>query len=208
MVFIPCWPQPGLVPRNSERSAKLEAIAFKGYSVNLNSAFKSQQWVAFLQEQGIRWAEDSTEWQGNLPSQVSTSWNDYSEVDLILAVREDTNDGYENKPASKLVNAWMAGAPALLGPEYAYREMRRSELDYIEVSTVDEAIEAVERLKSRPDLYLEMIENGKERAGEFTREKLTERWASLLFEELPRLASSPTFQFKKRLPTRLKALMG
>ena len=38
------------------------------------------------------------------------------------------------KPPSKLFNSWLAGVPAVLGHESAYRAERRSDLDYIEVS--------------------------------------------------------------------------
>ena len=73
-------------------------------------------------------------------------YSDYREVDVILAVRPGTRYDIDLKPATKLYNAWMAGCPALLSTESAYREVRRSEYDYEEVDTADEAIEAVRRL--------------------------------------------------------------
>src|SRR5436309_1927650 len=81
---------------------------------------------------------------------------------LVLAVRPEGRS--TNKPASKLVNAWLAGVPALLGPEIAYRELRRSELDYCEVSSLAEAQAAVDRLLGDPGLYNAMVENGRARA--------------------------------------------
>jgi hypothetical protein len=47
-------------------------------------------------------------------------WHDYSTDDLVLAVRDLTEKDALVKPASKLVNAWIAGVPALLGPEPAF----------------------------------------------------------------------------------------
>jgi len=43
-----------------------------------------------------------------------------------------------------------AGCPALLGPEAGYREQRRSELDYLEVCTMEDALAALKRLKNDP----------------------------------------------------------
>ena len=206
VIFIPCWPQPGLIPRNAERGTKVSRIAFKGYASSLNAMFRSEQWLEYLRGSGIAWVEDVADWQGNRPGEMRIAWNDYSEVDLVIAVREDEKARYENKPASKLVNAWMAGVPALLGAEYAYWELRRSELDYAEVDSVEAAIAAVEQLRSDPERYRDMVENGKQRAMDFRPERLVERWAALLFEELPRLASSPAFKMRKRLPLRVKAL--
>ena len=89
-----------------------------------------------------------------------TQWNDYSEIDVIVAIRPNTSSQYPNKPASKLVNAWRAGIPAILGPEIAYREVRKSELDYIEAKNRYEVARAIRRLKDSPELYAGMVENG------------------------------------------------
>ena len=40
-------------------------------------------------------------------------WFDYSQVDLVLAHRIEAATMLRHKPASKLINAWLAGAPAL-----------------------------------------------------------------------------------------------
>ena len=44
---------------------------------------------------------------------------------------------------SKLINAWLAGCPGILGPESAFQQLRESELDYIEARTVDDIVNAV-----------------------------------------------------------------
>jgi hypothetical protein len=99
-----------------------------------------------------------------------------------VAVRPNTSDPYCHKPASKLVNAWRAGVPALLGPEYAYRSLRRSELDYFEVTSADAAIEALRRLQASPGLFGDVVQNGLARAKDFEYDRIIEQWAHLLFE--------------------------
>lgn len=195
--FIPHWPQPGIRPRDPARESTIENIVFKGGYGSLHADFRSERWYESLEERGLRFHIASAETEGDIPS-----WHDYRTADLNLAVRPPFDDGglYYQKPASKLVNAWHAGVPSILGPEYAYRELRSSPLDYIEVTSVDEAIQAIDRLRETPMLYRRMVEHGRQRAAEFTPERITERWAEILFERLPQIASSPSFQWTRQVP--------
>jgi hypothetical protein len=109
-----------------------------------------------------------------------TDWADFREADLVVAARNLTRYDASLKPPIKLVNAWRAGVPALLGPEPSYIRLRRSDLDYIEVRTAEDALAAVRLLKANPDIYRRMIENGFERAKEFSYERIAQRWYEVL----------------------------
>lgn len=111
-------------------------------------------------------------------------WSDYTEADIVFAVRNATEYDLTLKPALKLINAWFAGCPAILGPEPGYQALRKSELDYFEVCSPEEAVAAVRRLKDNPALYAAMVQNGYERAKEFTTEQLAERWRDLLADPI------------------------
>lgn len=201
--FIPHWPQPGLIPRDPARGAAVSRIAYKGFDGNLDPEFRSPAWTGFLAENGIDWVVDSVEFAGRATDRLALEWPDFRTVDLVLAVRP--RGGREtSKPATKLVNAWIAGVPALLGPELAFRELRRSELDYLEVSSLDEARAAVRRLLDDPGLYRAMVENGRRRAAELTGEVLVRKWTSLLFERIPALAATPRGRLTRRLPLPVK----
>jgi hypothetical protein len=93
-------------------------------------------------------------------------------------------DVLRTKPATKLVNAWLAGTPALLGAEPAFAGLRRSELDYLEVATPDDALGALRRLREEPGLFRAMVENGERRADELSAEAVTARWEAVLSEEI------------------------
>jgi hypothetical protein len=67
----------------------------------------------------------------------------------------------------------------------AFLALRRSELDFLIVRSLEEAIEAVKRLKNNPDFYLAMVENGRERAEEFTEEIITESWMNFFHIDVP-----------------------
>ncbi len=173
-VFIPHWPQPGIIPRLKERGNTIENIVFKGDEINLYESFRSPEFKQELEKLGV-----TLRINGKLENQP-VMWHDYSTDDLVLAVRDLTEEDALVKPASKLVNAWIAGVPALLGPEPAFGEQRKSELDYIKVTTPEAVFEAVKLLKSQPELYQKMIANGQKRAEDFTTEKMIQRWYELL----------------------------
>jgi hypothetical protein len=62
-------------------------------------------------------------------------WYEYVDVDLALGYQHEAPTMLAFKPASKLINAWLAEVPPLLGPEPAYQNLRRSELDYLPVDS-------------------------------------------------------------------------
>ena len=173
-IFIPIWPQPGLIPRLKERGSKIENIVFKGGEINLYESFRSPEFKRELEKLGVTLRINGR------PETGPIVWHDYSTDDLVLAVRDLTEKDALVKPPSKLVNAWIAGVPALLGPEPAFREQRKSELDYIEVTTPQAVFEVVQLLKSQPELYQKMVANGNKRAEDFTEEKMIQRWYEFL----------------------------
>jgi hypothetical protein len=79
-----------------------------------------------------------------------------------------------------LVNAWQAGCVAFVGPEAGYRDERRSELDYFEVSNASEALAGMQRLAREPGLYRAMVENGRRRALEHTPDAIATVWRETL----------------------------
>jgi len=185
--FMPHWPQSGLLPRDPARGERIERIAYKGFAANLHPGFRTPEWTDFLAQEGIEWVVDAVAFDGR--NRRELDWPDFRTVDLALAVRPAERKQRRSKPATKLVNAWLAGVPALLGPELAFQELRRSELDYLEVASVAEAREAVLRLRRDPGLYRAMVENGRQRGAEFTHEAIVALWAKLLFETIPALAA-------------------
>ena len=200
--FVPHWPQPGLRPRDSRRGSRIENIVFKGGFGSLLSDFRGDRWHRYLARRNLSFHIASAETEGAVPN-----WHDYRRADLNLAVRPHYDDGGLRceKPASKLVNSWLAGVPSLLGAEYAFRELRTSSLDYLEVTTVAEAIDAVESLRAHPRLYTRMIEHGRRRAQAFTPARVTDRWAEVLFDRVPRMASHPVTQWSRALPLSLRS---
>ncbi|MEZ5583591.1 MAG: hypothetical protein R3F37_13350 [Candidatus Competibacteraceae bacterium] len=146
----------------------MENIVYMGKEENLDAELQSNGFRERLAQLGMRLVVKRDGW-----------W-DYREADLVLAIRSGYKLYLAVKPASKLLNAWIAGCPAILSPENGYRELRRSELDFFECSTADQVIGCIRTLREQPSRFEEMITNGLERAKEFSRNAITERWAEML----------------------------
>jgi hypothetical protein len=172
---IPVWPQPGLIARDPGRGARIERMAYFGRTGTASAWLAEPGFHAALAQLGVQFEirEDA--------------WFDYSDVDLVLAHRMESPTMLQQKPASKLVNAWHAGTPALLGDEPAYRALRRSDLDYIAVDRAQEVLSAVRRLRGDPLLFHGMVHNGTVRAADFTVDQVRKLWLDcLLGHALPR----------------------
>jgi hypothetical protein len=187
-LHVPHWPQPGLVARDPARGEVLRTVLFPGTPQNLDPAFASDATRRLLRDRGIdlRCASGG----------VQPVWNDFHDVDALLALRPAAMGLVRNKPAWKLFNAWLAGVPAVLGPESGYRELREGPLDYLEAATPDEALRALQRLQDEPGLYAAMVANGLRRGSAFTTEATLGRWCDLLATLDARLSS------RRRAPTR------
>src|SRR5262245_31347845 len=203
--FIPFWPQPGLLPRDSSRGHRIARAGYKGFLRNLHQDFQGEAWRRFLLERGIEWSCDAPQYDGRQTASAMTGWNDYREIDLVVAVRPHDRFLHVRKPGTKLYNAWLAGVPALMGREYAYRELRRGDLDYIEISSLGEAKRAVALLQQEPGRYQAMVDNSRRRAVAFTTEATLRQWAELLFETLPAHERDAHVRRWRGRPLRLKS---
>lgn len=172
---MPHWIQTGLLPRDVARGDRLEQVVFKGDLVNLDPRFASDAFRDELHSIGIEFRAQPFD-----HTTKSSGWHDYRDVDAVLAIRDIHATELSTKPASKLVNAWAAGVPALLGDEPAFREVRRSPLDYLEIATPQDAIDALAKLKADPTSYRAMVDHGTERAADYTNAAIARRWHDFL----------------------------
>ncbi len=162
------WPQPGLQPREASRGSRLERIGYLGLEIYLDPRLRDDPFRKRLADLGVELIIRERD------------WTNYRDLDAVLAVRHVSPFDLSIKPPSKMINAWRAGCPGLLGAEPAFQQLRISDLDYLEVRTPDQAIEAVRKLKADPSLYEAMIAHGRQRAEEFSIDRLTTRWEEIL----------------------------
>jgi hypothetical protein len=169
-VMIPHWPQPGLIPRDAARGDRIARAVYYGRDNSVPRWYRGREFTEGLQGLGIAFEV------------CDTGWHDYHDVDLLLAHRDETPAMLANKPASKLVNAWLAGVPALVAPEPAFTALRQSELDFIATTDAASTIAAITALAKEPRRYRAMVENGLGRAAEFDVEAIRSRWVDLITE--------------------------
>ena len=105
---------------------------------------------------------------------------------------------WASKPAAKLQNAWAAGVPAILSPESAYQQVRRSALDFLEARDHGEVLRALDLLRANPRLYSDMVANGLKRAREFQPDRLAARWLEVLWKEIPERTARPGYRVLAR----------
>ncbi|MEM9002297.1 MAG: hypothetical protein AAGE59_02095 [Cyanobacteria bacterium P01_F01_bin.86] len=188
--FMPHWPQPGLLSRQHDRGDRFDTVAFFGHATNLAPEFLGHQWVATLRELGLNWRPVINTNRWNEHHSLNTQWNDYRQVDAVVAVRSfdpivlEQTKSYCYKPATKLYNAWLAGVPAILGPESGYRMERQTALDYLEVTAFDQVLPTLLRLKEDAALRQAMVGNGRMRSQTITPAYLTQRWLSFIQDTL------------------------
>ncbi len=184
--FIPHWTQSGLIPRDASRGDKFENVAFFGTKSNLAPELQDSTWQQQLTELKLHWHIKNTHEQ----------WGDFSDVDVILAVRRfDPKSSYDWKPATKLYNAWHAGVPAILGKESAFRAERKNQYDYLEVTSVEETINALKKLKTQPKLRQAIVDNGKQRAKETSYLEMVNKWSHLIENKIV-----PAYQRWRKTP--------
>lgn len=167
-VFMPHWPMPGLIPRDPARGDRFENLAFFGAPENLAPGIAETKWP------GIE-----------LRIPPSSQWQDFSEVDGVIGIRDFTTATHARKPATKLYNAWLAGAIFLGGRDAALRGERRSELDYLEAHSLAELTAVIERLQKDPELRRAMMANALKRAEEVSPAATRARWLDFITTKLP-----------------------
>ncbi|HXZ48317.1 MAG TPA: hypothetical protein VEG27_04810 [Usitatibacter sp.] len=169
--LLPHWPQPGLLPREASRGTRVERAVYYGRENAVPPWYRESAFRAALAALGV-----SLEIRDR-------GWNDYRNVDVLFAHRDETPAMLANKPASKLVNAWLALVPAVVAPEPAFEALRRSDLDFIATRDAASTVAAVASLARSPGLYRAMVENGRARGEEFRVEAIRARWMDLLVNE-------------------------
>ncbi|GAB4165545.1 MAG: hypothetical protein Fur0032_02380 [Terrimicrobiaceae bacterium] len=183
-VFLPHWPQPGLIPRDPARGDRWENVCFYGDPGNLHHDLAHPDFARCLRK--------SLGMDIRLVS--ASGWHDFSQTDCVLAVRDPGL--HPHKPATKLYNAWLAGVPFIGGRESAYIEEGRLGVNFVCVEDFSEVLPALKNLAENPDQRRGLVAEGSKAAKNRNQEATTLAWRRLLTKcieaEAPRwMARSP-----------------
>lgn len=170
------WPQASLIKRNVSRGKKIKNVCYMGNPQQFISQVKLLR--RKINNLGMKFLTKSR-----------CHWNDYSDVDVIVAVRPAACFeskklppylSLERKPASKVINAWLAGVPAIVSPDPAFIELKKNSLDFLLAKNVSEIIDQLKALKSNSFLYMKMISHGKKRARNLGANNTTKEWLKII----------------------------
>lgn len=169
-IYLPHYPQPGLISRDPSRGHMVSNICYTGRLNNLADIDLLKQELdrvgcaLVLKEYG--------------------HWHELLDVDVLIGVRSFSKKPYNDKPASKLINAWLAGIPFIGGFDSAYSQVGTPEKDYLRVLTMTDLVNAVVTLRDDGELYNSMVFKGYQSAKEYTVEKITDRWIEFLSRDV------------------------
>ncbi len=164
--YLPYWPIPGLIPRDSSR-AGVNSVAYAGRFGPRNldcSLVEGHEAFRGLEFRTIR----------------PERWHDMSEIDLLIGIRDFDGKLHYSKPPSKLFNAWLANVPLIGGCDSSYSATGTPGKDYLRVGTSEELCEAVARLRRDGEYYDSIVAAGRIRARECTPERVARQWLEVL----------------------------
>lgn len=167
--YLPYWPVPGIIPRDAGRGPALRTVAYAGRigGRNLADPLRAGRGGGAL---------------GSLDFAVIAPdrWHDMSQIDLLIAIRSFDRRTHDNKPPSKLFNAWLAGIPLIGGWDSAFSSVGRPGVDYLRVESEAELETAVARLCEDPDYHRGVVDAGRARRVEVSHDAAASAWLKLL----------------------------
>lgn len=201
-IWVPALPQRGMLRRSAERFGRIRTVGFKGNPENLPAFMRDPAWTLTLEAMGLQWLADSPQqWGGS-----DHNWHDFSEVDVAVCLRAEDVGRQSWKPATKLINAWCAGAIPLVGPEPAYLELVTPQRDAFVVENESDVVGALERLQTEPALVQATEAAIETRAKAFAPEAVLEKWRTVLRRTLDSKLASGALRRRRRDRLRLAAL--
>ncbi len=169
-VFLPHWPQPGLIARDPGRGDRFDNMVFYGDPINLAPEFRDPGFAAGIRDKfGITLVIPDT-----------SRWHDYSETDAVLAIRALGSRPFLRKPATKLYNSWLAEVPFLGGSDSAFSADGCPGLNYLRCTRLEDVDTALQRLRDDPDFRRRLVREGYQAAERFLPANVCERWAAFL----------------------------
>lgn len=165
---IPHWNQPGLIPRAGEKASPDDTfhIAFAGIPAN----------TVRLEE---LLARENFDRPVRFSALAPDKWNDFSHIDALVAVRDFEGKRHPEKPPTKLFNAWCAGVPFIGGMDSAYEQVGRPGVNYLQVSTWQQLVEAIAKLQDQA-VWESLVHEGAKASESYGRDNIRDTWIEVL----------------------------
>lgn len=164
--YLPYWPVPGLIPRDSTRRG-VRTVAYAGRLGPLNLA------------DGLHAPKGPLE-QFDFRIISPDHWHDLSEIDVLLAIRSFDRAEHSSKPPSKLYSACRAEIPLIAGYDSAFSSIAEPGREYLRVDSIARLTNELRQLKNDPAYYNSIVQAGRARAPEFSHEAIAQVWLECL----------------------------
>lgn len=185
-IYVPQWPQPGLIQRDSQRGNTVKTVAFFGQPKrNLAEAFQSDPFLMELDKRGIEFIIKGK-------SNERVEWHDYSNVDIVIAVREVPVELLRIKPVNKATNAWLAGALCITGNEPAITAAFNSSKAVLHATSVEGVLTIIDQLQEKPERFAEILAEGWKLAQDYSEPSVLSYWVRM------ESCVTPTFESWKK----------
>ena len=165
------WIQPGLIKRSEKNNPdRFKNLVFFGRSQHIADELRGNYFKNKLKKIGINFdiVTDFNKWQ------------DYSNVDGVVAVRSFSKKKYFQKPAAKLINSWAANVICFINPESSVTSELTRNNDILICSTIDELLEKIIKISNSTKLRRFYINSGKKRFKNLFNDPKTNDWNSLI----------------------------
>ncbi|ABI55478.1 hypothetical protein ACN2MM_01085 [Alkalilimnicola ehrlichii MLHE-1] len=169
--WVPHWPQPGLLKRDPDRQG-FKNVVFFGLARNLEH---EEAW----------WREVCGQFGMQFSVRPPAQWHDYRDVDVAIGVRRFGRKKFNNKPPTKLFNAWIAGCVFIGGADSAYYQVGSAGKDYLIAANERAFTYHLKALSQSPQLGDQMILEGGRKVNRLgLRERTCHHWMELLTREI------------------------
>ncbi len=172
------WKQPGLIPRAASRQGLFTSVRFFGEQVSLAPEFTQPAFVGWCEREGF-----------DFQVVPRDHWHDYADCDVVIGVRSPPAHWVHDKPATKLVNAWVAGVPAILGRESAFRALGAPGQDYLEAASIVDVQTHLLALRDDPRRRQSIVHAGATGAACASDDAISQIWTAIIEAQIkPRAA--------------------
>jgi hypothetical protein len=164
---LPMLAQRGMTPRDVRRGDKIETVVLKSYSANV-PAWLDAHFERQVHELGCTLRIDT---------ERENRWRDFLEIDVVLCTHDAASLGDpRRKPATKLLNAWGAGAIPICGSHPGYLELGQPGDTMLVADTPREFLAAIAALRSDPSLVKHLRQQIQVRAQSFDRDSVVDAY--------------------------------
>jgi len=170
-VFIAHWNQDNIISRMDTRANTFKNVSFYGVSQNFPQELLDHKFSNKLSKEGIS-LQIITD---------SNQWDDYSQTDCILAIRDFNNMPHFNKPFSKIINGYLAGVPVIAGNETSALYLKKKAKINLPIVTSPEAcFDAILKLRSEYVSRLAEVKKDNKKLGAYHDVEIVLQWQKKL----------------------------